>query len=270
MVSFPPCKINLGLRVLDKRSDGYHNLETCFYPVPWTDILEVIKSDTFSFTTSGAPIPGDLADNLCVHAYRLLETDNDVEPVRIHLHKIIPAGAGLGGGSSDAAHTLRLLNEVCQLGLSRNDLIDFAAQLGSDCAFFVDDVPMIGTGRGEILSPISLPSIPEFLVLVNPGIHVSTAEAFTGIRSDASAPSVTECLTEAPASWKHVLKNDFEETVFMKYPSIEIIKEKLYALGATYASMSGSGSTVYGFFDEQPVLDDSFETGTVWCSWHKR
>jgi 4-diphosphocytidyl-2-C-methyl-D-erythritol kinase len=151
--------------------------------------------------------------------------------------------------------------------LSSDDLINYAAQLGSDCAFFVDDLPMVGTGRGEILSSISIASVPEFLVLVNPGIHVSTADAFTGIRLDASSRSLTECLKIEPDSWKHELKNDFEETVFSKYPSIKIIKEKLYELGATYASMSGSGSTVYGFFKEQPELGNSFETGTVWCSW---
>lgn len=268
MVSFPPCKINLGLRVYDKRPDGYHNLETCFYPVPWTDILEVIKADAFSFTTSGVPIPGNPADNLCMRAYRLMEHNFGVGPVHIHLHKIIPTGAGLGGGSSDAAHTLRLVNDVFHLGLPSDILIEYAAQLGSDCAFFTQDKPMVGTGRGEILSAVHIEPLPKFLILVNPGIHVSTTEAFRGISSNTSDRSLADCLGSRPESWGRLVKNDFEETVFRKHPAISAIKEKLYALGAVYTSMTGSGSTVYGFFEEEPVLDLNFDTATVWCSWN--
>ena len=237
MVAFPPCKINLGLNVLRKRDDGYHDIETCFYPIPWTDILEVIPSDKFEFTVSGNAIPGD--DNLCVKAYRLLNTP----PAKIHLHKIIPTGAGLGGGSSDAAWTLRLLNDVFQLKLSKDELKKYAAQIGSDCAFFIEDGPMIGTGRGEILRPAKVDLKGKFIVIVKPDVHVSTAEAYSGIVPKGSKLDLSDIRS---------LRNDFEETIFKKYPAIESIKKSLYQAGATYASMSGSGSAVYGIFNDRP------------------
>lgn len=266
MVSFPPCKINLGLQVIEKRSDGYHNLETCFYPVPWTDILEIVPSEQFSFDLSGDVIPGDANDNLCVKAYRLLATEYNLPPVSIHLHKIIPTGAGLGGGSADAAHTLRSINNLFHLNIDQEKLSVFAAQLGSDCAFFVQDKPMIGTGRGEILKPapdVSL--VNKFLVIVKPAIHVSTAEAYAGITPRRADKLLSNILSEEPIDrWKTVLINDFEKSVFAKYPAIALIKEKLYQQGATYASMSGSGAAVFGIFEERVDLKAAFNDCTYW------
>src|SRR5688572_1822588 len=242
MISFPPCKINVGLNVVLKRTDGYHEIETCFYPLPWTDILEIIVSDTLEFTQSGLDIPGQPEDNLCVKAYELLRADFNLKPVKIHLHKIIPTGAGLGGGSSDAAHTLRLLNKLFELRIDNSVLSKYASHLGSDCAFFVQDKPMIGKGRGEILSASSVSLAKKFLVIIKPAVHVSTAEAYAGIAPRRPVKLVDEILNEQPLhNWKDSLGNDFEQSVFDKYPAIKSIKDQLYRQGAIYASMSGSG-----------------------------
>jgi 4-diphosphocytidyl-2-C-methyl-D-erythritol kinase len=265
MVSFPPCKINLGLQVIEKRSDGYHNLETCFYPVPWTDILEIVPSQKFLFTVSGDVIPGNADDNLCVKAYRLLADQYKLPPVNIHLHKIIPTGAGLGGGSSDAAHTLRLLNKLFELRMDNSVLSNYASRLGSDCAFFVQDKPMIGKERGEILSTSSVSLAKKFLVIVKPTIHVSTAEAYAGITPRKPVKSVEAILTAQPVrSWKDQLTNDFEQSVFEKYPAIRSIKDQLYQQGATYASMSGSGAAVFGIFEQDVDLKYLFPGCSYW------
>lgn len=262
MVAFPPCKINLGLHILHKRTDGYHALETCFYPVPWTDILEVIPSDTLAFSQSGDAIPGNPQDNLCLRAYHLLQKDFNLSPVRIHLHKVIPTGAGLGGGSADGAYTLRLLNDVFSLNLTPTALAAYAAQLGSDCAFFTQDAPQLGTGRGEVLTDIGISLAGKFLVLAKPPIHVSTAEAYAGITPATPATSLTQILTHEPlAAWKGKLHNDFEASVFARHPSIEALKEKFYHAGAVYASMSGSGASVFGIFDKG--VDLTFAAGVV-------
>lgn len=265
MVSFPPCKINLGLNILSKRPDGYHDLETCFYPIPWTDILEVIPADRFAFTQTGHPVPGKEADNLCIKAYELLRDKHHLPPVKIHLHKILPMGAGLGGGSSDAAHTLRLLNTVFHLQRSPAQLADYAAQLGSDCAFFTQDQPMLGEGRGEVLSPTTVTLQKKFIVLVKPDIHVSTAEAYAGITPRQPEQSLGTLLSHYPLeAWRDRIKNDFEETVFKKHPTLQSVKEKLYASGALYASMSGSGAALFGIFDKPTNLQASFPDMTVW------
>jgi 4-diphosphocytidyl-2-C-methyl-D-erythritol kinase len=259
MVLFPPCKINLGLHIVNKRPDGYHDLETCFYPVPWTDVLEIIPSAETTFTSSGDPIPGNQEENLCLKAYRLLAADFNLGPVKIHLHKIIPTGAGLGGGSSDAAYTLRALNAIFALGLSQEQLMRYAAQLGSDCSFFIQDRPMIGTGRGEILRETSLSLAGKFLTLVNPDVHVSTAEAYSGVRPSPPEVELKTVLEKTPvAEWKDLLKNDFEESVFKKHPVIREIKEELYGLGAMYACMSGSGSTVFAIFEREVSIDTPY------------
>jgi 4-diphosphocytidyl-2-C-methyl-D-erythritol kinase len=262
MVAFPPCKINLGLHILYKRTDGYHALETCFYPVPWTDILEVIPSDTLAFSQSGDAIPGDPHDNLCLRAYHLLQKDFTLPPVRIHLHKIIPTGAGLGGGSSDGAYTLRLLNDLFNLNLAPTALAAYAAQLGSDCAFFTQDTPQLGTGRGEILTPVDISLKGRFLVLAKPPIHVSTAEAYAGITPATPATGLTQILAQEPlAAWKEKLHNDFEASVFARHPPIQALKENLYRAGALYASMSGSGAAVFGIFDQG--VDLAFDPGVA-------
>jgi 4-diphosphocytidyl-2-C-methyl-D-erythritol kinase len=264
MVSFPPCKINLGLNVIRKRTDGYHDIETCFYPLPWTDVLEVIKSGQFQFTSSGINIPGAEEDNLCIKAYRLLKDEFRLSPVKIHLHKIIPMGAGLGGGSSDAAHTLLLLNKIFGLNLSPEVLHQYAARIGSDCAFFIQDKPMIGSGRGEVLTPTSLHLSGKFIVLVKPEIHVATSEAYAGIEPSTPTTSIFDILNLPPAQWREELVNDFEKTVFQKYPDIKEVKEKLYRQGAVYASMSGSGSSVYAIFNHPVELKSEFELMTCW------
>jgi len=267
MVAFPHCKINLGLHVLSKREDGYHNIETCFYPVPWTDILEIIPSTEFSFSCSGSVIPGKEGDNLCIKAYRLLQREFGIAPVKIHLHKVLPTGAGLGGGSSDAAFTLRLLNSVFDLILSVDQLRGFASQLGSDCAFFADDKPMLGRGRGEQLSPLSISLKGYYLVLIKPDIHVSTADAYAGVNPKASEPAFTEIISRPVAEWRNLLVNDFEVSVFKKFPAIESIKKELYQQGALYASMSGSGSSVFGIFKSKVERSLQFEGMQYWADY---
>jgi len=250
MVSFPGCKINLGLHVIRKRPDGYHDLETCFYPVPWQDILEIVPAEAMAFTSSGIAIPGAEADNLCLRAYHLLKADFNLPPVHIHLHKILPMGAGLGGGSSDGAHTLRTLNSVFSLGLSAEELAGYAARIGSDCAFFIYETPQLGTGRGEILEPIAVVLKGKYLLLVKPDIHVSTAEAYSGVVPREPGYDLRNVLeNQAVETWKDVVRNDFEYSVFSKYPVIGQIKQALYEAGAVYAAMSGSGATVFGVFD---------------------
>lgn len=258
MISFPPCKINIGLNIIERRPDGFHNLETCFYPIPLTDVLEILPSKKVTFIPSGASIPGNNDDNLCLQAYQLLKKDFDLSPVEIHLHKVIPTGAGLGGGSSDAAHTLRLLNAIFSLDLSTQQLQHYAQQLGSDCAFFIEDKPMLGTGRGEIVSPIQLALKGKFLVLVKPPVHISTAEAYQGIKPHQSSQSIKSIVETKPMQeWKNVLKNDFEESIFESHPVILEHKENLYTQGAVYAAMSGSGSSVFGIFDNPVVYQGS-------------
>jgi 4-diphosphocytidyl-2-C-methyl-D-erythritol kinase len=264
MVSFPPCKINLGLHVVNKRPDGYHDLETCFYPVPWTDILEIIPSETLEFNSSGNSIPGNSSDNLCLKAYHLLKKDFDLPPVKIYLHKILPSGAGLGGGSSDAAHTLRSLNEIFTLNLSTVQLCQYASQLGSDCAFFIYDKPMMGVGRGEVLTPIALNLKRKFLVIVKPNLHISTADAFSGIKPRPPAMDLRTTLEQRSIrEWNTLLVNDFEESVFLKHTDLLNIKNQLYKAGALYASLSGSGSAVVGIF-ENPVDVNSFVAPVSW------
>ncbi len=266
MVSFPPCKINLGLNIIAKRSDGYHDIETCFYPLPWTDILEIIPAKEMSFSSSGISIPGKEEDNLCLKAYYLLKKDFDLQPVSIHLHKIIPTGAGLGGGSSDAAHSLKLLNTIFNLQLSIDTLKNYASRLGSDCGFFIESKPMLGEGRGELLSSIAIDLRGYYLVLAKPDVHVSTAEAYAGVAPQLSFYNIKSVLEYTPmVEWKRILKNDFEESVFQKYPQVGEIKNTMYSQGAIYASMSGSGSSVFGLFNYQLDLKNEFKGLTYWA-----
>ncbi len=264
MILYPNAKINLGLRVLRKRSDGYHDIETLFYPVPWTDILEVIlaKDGEFSFSATGFPIPGTQQQNLCVRAYeRLREQGLRVGPVKIHLHKQIPTGSGLGGGSSDAAFTLNALNKLFDLGLEAPELALQAAALGSDCPFFLWNTPAFATGRGEVLTPAPVSLKGMFLVLVIPPVSVSTSFAYSKVKPAVPEIPLQEIiLKHRPEEWKRVLVNDFEEPVFREFPAIGEVKERLLELGAVYASMSGSGSAVYGLFREPPARLAGFPT----------
>lgn len=264
MIVFPNCKINLGLHILRKRSDGYHDLETFFYPVPITDVLEVIKSkktngSSIQFSTSGISIEENSNTNLCVKAYALLLKDFPSLPsLFIHLHKVIPLGAGLGGGSSDAVFTLEVLNQIGELNLSNEKLKDYALQLGSDCPFFIINKPCIATARGEELTeyPIDLSTFK--IMIVNPGIHVDTGKAFSKITPAIPYSSIKDSIKLPVSEWKNHLTNDFEKVVFEMYPEIADLKKELYQLGAVYASMSGSGSTVYGIFEKDKIINHTF------------
>jgi 4-diphosphocytidyl-2-C-methyl-D-erythritol kinase len=264
MIYFPNAKINLGLRVTSKREDGFHDLDTVFFPVPLHDVLEVItqstgSADAVTFTHSGIPIPGDTSSNLCIKAYYLLKKDYpDLPSILLHLHKHIPMGAGLGGGSSDGAFMLKLLNDKYKLGIGLDQLKTYALTLGSDCPFFIINEPVQAKGRGEIMQPISCELSSKTLVLVCPGIHVSTADAFRKIKLSPDAPSCVSVIKSPIQAWKDNLINDFEEPVFSAFPEIGNIKEKLYDAGALYASMTGTGSTVYGIFETSPSIKDLF------------
>ena len=252
MLSFPNCKINLGLHILGKRDDGFHNLETVFYPVPFKEALELIPSTNtgIEFTATGLAVDGNAADNLCVKAYHLLKKDfPEIPTIKIHLHKAIPLGAGLGGGSADAAFMLKLLNEKFKLNLSTDQLINYALQLGSDCPFFIINKPCLATGRGEMLEEIAVDLSAYKIVLINPGIHINTGWAFSNITPAQPARSIKEIIQQPVNTWKDELKNDFESAVFTAHPAIKEIKEALYTQGAVYAAMSGSGSTVFGIFE---------------------
>jgi 4-diphosphocytidyl-2-C-methyl-D-erythritol kinase len=259
MVTFPNSKINLGLHIVGKRGDGYHAIETVFFPVQLKDALEVIEKEKFEFSMSGSPIEGETEKNLCIKAYHLLKKDFPQLPsVQMHLHKAIPMGAGLGGGSADGAFTLKLLNKKFELNLSEKQLINNSLQLGSDCPFFILNKPCFATGRGEILEPTEL-DLSEFkIVIVHPAIHISTAWAFANIKPLKTIKSIKQIIQQPITTWKDELINDFEKPVFAKHPEIKSIKEALYDEGALYASMSGSGSAVYGIVRKEKTISLSF------------
>jgi 4-diphosphocytidyl-2-C-methyl-D-erythritol kinase len=254
MITFPNAKINLGLKVLEKRTDGFHNIETIFYPVGLSDILEIIpsKDGVLTFEPTGLRVPGDKNDNLCVKAFHLLSSILHLPPVKIHLHKVIPTGSGLGGGSSDGAFAIKMLNDLFLLGLSDDQMMDYARNLGSDCAFFILNRPVFAFNKGDHFEPLELDLSGYRIEVVTPGIHVSTAEAYSMI--DLRAESWThesplkEIIRKPVVEWEKNLINDFEKPVFNKYPELKRIKQDLYEKGALYASMSGSGSSFYGIF----------------------
>ena len=261
MITFPNAKINLGLNITAKRPDGYHNLETVFYPVPIEDALEihVLNNSTdkkFSLHQAGMEITGDAEDNLVVKAYLLLDKEFNLPPVDIHLYKHIPSGAGLGGGSSDAAFMLKLLNERFELKLTDEKLEEYAATLGADCAYFIKNTPTYAEGIGNIFSPLSLSLKGYQILLVKPDIFVSTREAFSLVRPHEPEYSLKEIITHPVSEWKEQMVNDFEASAFPQYPVIGEIKEELYKNGAIYAAMSGSGSSVFGLFAPDITIPD--------------
>ena len=260
MLTFPNGKINLGLNITEKRPDGYHNLETVFYPIPIEDALEINLlhegSRKYCLHQAGIEIAGEAENNLVVKAYKLLDELFDLPPVDIHLFKHIPSGAGLGGGSADAAFMLKLLNEKFNLSLSIESMEDYASRLGADCAFFIRNAPTYAEGIGNVFSPISLSLKGYQLWLVKPDIFVSTRDAFSQIKPHRPERPLKETIQLPVEEWRNCMVNDFEESVFPQFPAIREIKEEMYRQGAVYASMSGSGSSVYGIFKLNASLPD--------------
>ena len=254
MLNFPNAKINIGLNVLNRRDDGYHNLETIFYPVNLKDALEIVVADELSFESSGLEIPGMVEDNLCIKGYHLMKKDFDLPPLKIHLHKHIPIGAGLGGGSADAAFFIRLIDQNFNLGMTDEQMIGYARKLGADCAFFIKNKPVFAFEIGDEFEPVRLDLSKYQVVLVMPPVHVSTAEAYRGVKPAPVKDSLMDLIYEPIADWKKYIKNDFEASVFKNHPEIRGVKASLYEAGALYASMSGSGASVFGIFQTTPDL----------------
>ncbi len=254
MIVFPSCKINLGLNIVSKREDGFHNIETCFFPITTlSDVLEIVPHEHFSFIQTGIPIQGKDEDNLVVRAFQQFQEVSNCTNVRIGLHKCIPMGAGLGGGSADAAFTIMLLNDLFKTNLSTSQMENMAAQLGSDCAFFIQNKPSIGQGLGNELSQITIPQLQNcYIVLVKPNLFISTAEAYKNCLPQKPQKTIKEILSMPINQWKGLLTNDFEKTLFPIYPQLKEIKNCFYQHGAIYASLSGSGATVFGIFQQFP------------------
>ncbi len=267
MVSYPNAKINLGLNVLRKREDGFHEIESVFYPIPWRDILEIVPEESGKgsviFSSSGIEIPTDGKMNLCEQVYQLMHEEFNLPSIKMHLHKIVPIGAGLGGGSADAAFTATMLNELFNLKLKSDKLEDIVAKVGSDCPFFIRNEAAFVTGRGEEIDSFKLDLSGFWIVLVNPNIHIGTAEAYAGLRPGQPEVSLKEIIKKPISEWKLGVKNDFERSVFDKYPQISELKDQFYKMGAVYASMTGSGSTVFGIFESQPQQMEFLEEYSV-------
>jgi 4-diphosphocytidyl-2-C-methyl-D-erythritol kinase len=266
MINFPNAKINIGLNIINKRPDGFHNIETIFYPIGLSDILEInISNDKINFKNTGLTVENKrFESNICYKAYQKLNNNFSLEPVNIHLHKIIPFGAGLGGGSSDASFTLKAINSIMKLNLNDNTIIKYAERVGSDCPFFIINKPSFASEKGNMLKPIDLSLKGYFLVIIHPGIHVNTAKAYSKISPKKPEISLSELIKQPIENWKGTIKNDFEDSVFNDHPEIEIIKSKLYNIGAIYSSMSGSGSAVFGIFNYKIDIKDSFNKYFTW------
>ena len=252
MISFPNAKINLGLNIVERRSDGYHNIETVFYPIDLTDVLEIVpaKGSGSTLTTYGNCVDCPVEKNLVMRALRLMQHHYDVPEVDIYLYKHIPDGAGLGGGSSDASSTLLLLNEMFNLNLEKDALVRMAAKLGADCPFFIYNEPMMATGIGDVLNPIGVSLKGLYLLLVKPSVSVPTKVAYSRVTPAPSASSLEKDVVTSVDKWREVVKNDFEPSVFAAFPELEAIKRAIEKGGALYASMSGSGSSIFGIFDD--------------------
>jgi len=248
MIVYPNAKINIGLNVLEKRADGYHELSSVFYPVKdFCDILEITPSIEFSFSSSGIKIPGE--GNICTKAFEMLKQDFGISNIKIHLHKQIPIGAGLGGGSADGTFMLKAMNTLFDLKLSANQLEKYALQLGADCPFFIENIPKYVEGIGENMSSVDLDLLAYELKFIFPELHISTAEAYGGITPEIPETNLLDLVNQPIENWKGKVKNDFEISAFKKHPQLGKMKSQLYTDGAIYASMSGSGSVLYGVFD---------------------
>ena len=256
LLTFPNAKLNLGLYITARRPDGFHTLESVFVPLPWTDALEVLpapagKSET-TLTLTGRPIPGDPETNLCRKAYELLKANFNLPPAQMHLHKVVPIGAGLGGGSADAAFALAALNRLFALNLSLEELLNYARRLGSDCAFFLENKSVLAVGKGDEFEPIELDLAGTAAVVIYPDLHISTAEAYAAIMPSQPRHELRVALAAPMRTWRATVSNDFEEALTPHYPVLAVVKKRLYDAGATYASLSGSGSAVYGLWPGQP------------------
>ncbi|MDR2362166.1 MAG: 4-(cytidine 5'-diphospho)-2-C-methyl-D-erythritol kinase [Prevotellaceae bacterium] len=261
MICFPPAKINIGLHIKARRPDGFHDIETLFYPVALYDVLEITTAEIFSIQLSGLPLEGDADSNLCVKAYRLLQTTFNLPPIAIHLHKAIPAGAGLGGGSSDATAMLQLLRDLFTLPLTTEQIRQYAVQLGSDCAFFLHRCPMLASGRGDILTAFPVPHLNNhFIILLSPPISVSTTAAYAAVTPQQPAHPLSDLLAQPIETWKNNIVNDFEQSIFLQHPVLSALKQKLYAAGAVYAAMSGSGAALFGLFPDAHTADRATKT----------
>ncbi len=258
MIVFPNCKINLGLNVTEKRPDGYHNIETVFYPVNWCDALEILEGNEkpFDITLTGLSVAGPIEDNIIFKAWKALSSIKQTPPIKVNLHKVLPMGAGLGGGSSDAAFFLKLANQKFNLGLSNPQLSEIAKTLGADCAFFIENTPVYAVDKGDEFSPVKVDLSAYHLIVVHPGINSNTKEAYAGIKPAKPIRSVKDIVENEPIeNWKNLLVNDFEISIFSKYSEVEKLKNSLYEAGAIYACMSGSGSAVFGIFKNKPIID---------------
>lgn len=260
MLVFPNTKINIGLNITEKRTDGFHNLETVFYPISLSDVLEFTENENETvFTNTGIQIDVPSDKNLVLQAYYLLKSEFYLPELNIHLHKITPLGAGLGGGSSDASYMLKTLNDHFKLDLSEEKLIDYSQKLGSDCPFFIKNKPLFAEGTGNIFTEIDLDLSSFYILLVKPDIHISTKDAFSNIKPHKPKDPLTELIKQPIKEWKNIIVNDFEKNVFTLYPGLKEIKSILYNIGAVYAQMSGSGATVFGIFENKPKLPSEFQ-----------
>lgn len=258
MICFPNAKINLGLYITEKRPDGFHNIQSVFYPVAWNDALEIIETpdapEDFSLRLSGLPISGTVADNLLYKAYALMKEIGTLPKITVYLHKALPMGAGLGGGSSDCAFFINLLNTQFNLNLSEKQRLDIARPLGSDCAFFIKNKPIYAYEKGDVFKDIELDLSRYYIALVFPDVHSNTKEAYSLVTPQQPHTNLLEIIRQPVGTWKTILVNDFERSIFAKYPSVERTKQALYDAGALYASMSGSGSAVFGIFENRPQV----------------
>lgn len=267
MITYPNAKINIGLNITERRPDGYHNIESVFYPINLQDAVEIktIEGEEpqggYKLKVSGTILDGTPDDNLVVKAYQLLRKNFNFPAQKIHLYKHIPVGAGLGGGSSDAAAIIKMLNEKFALGLTSEQMQNYAVQIGADCPFFINNTPVFATGIGNIFTPIEFSLHGKTIILVKPDIFVSTRDAYALVKPSPAAIPLTEAIKQPISEWKQIITNDFEKSVFAKYPEIAAIKDKLYDMGALYASMSGSGSAVYGIFDSPIEYADEIFSG---------
>jgi 4-diphosphocytidyl-2-C-methyl-D-erythritol kinase len=264
MICFPNAKINLGLNVLSKRADGFHNIETVLYPIPIRDALEFLTAGSFKLTVSGFYLEGPKENNLIYKAWNLLHEKYDIPPLRIHLHKAIPTESGLGGGSADAAFFLKLVNTHFNLGIGQNEMKTLTGQLGSDCPFFINNKVSLSSGKGEILQPIKIDLKGKYMVVIQARILVSTHEAYRLIKPKRPEINLSEIISKPINEWKTLLINDFEEPLFKLYPEIGDLKTNLYKNGAVYASMTGSGSAVFGLFKEKPFLKNINANNYLW------